>query len=727
MGSESLLKSDLFLAEEDKVEKFVNYVRVGVSLMFFGFSFLIRKEIPPQSQFTMYMGSSLYFAFSLFMLFFLRAGKYRPWIKFMSISVDIVLGTWVIWNFGSFRTFKTEAFVLYYLWVGVSAMRFSPWLTLFSGGLAVACYLSIIFIAVSRGSIELGTITESFTTPKVSGLNLAVKIIYVALITGILTYVSRVNRRLIQTSVESEEKFRGLVEQARVGVYIIQDERLAYVNPRMAEIFGYSQAEGTGMDMDGIAGIVGEDAEALKANMALRLSGKIQGSRVYRAVRKDGAPIAFEVNATPTVYRGRPAIIGTLDEITDRLRAQEELIRKTQENVRLQEESARIAAVSKLKSQFLATMSHELRTPLNAILGLGQVLDQCAYGPLTEKQSEYTGGIIQSAGHLLSLINDILDLSKIEAGHEKIEPRLFSMDEVLRGSIVLVKERAARLGVEVEPYAGPPVGNFFADERRVKQILYNLLSNAVRFTPRGGRVGLKVRRDAAHLCLEVSDTGIGIPDGMHEMIFESFTQIDSTLGREREGTGLGLALTRRLVEMHGGYITLRSAEGRGSTFTVWLPVVDVADALDESKSASLGSAALVSPAPEAVDRARPLRVMVVEDNPLNMLLLADFMRKSGFMVTEATGGEEALDLSVRGLPPDIMLVDIQMPGMDGIDLARKLKAVPLTAGVPLVAVTALAMKGDEERCREAGFDDYVQKPIDLERLLGVVLRVTGRA
>jgi PAS domain S-box-containing protein len=373
-------------------------------------------------------------------------------------------------------------------------------------------------------------------------------------------------------------------------------------------------------------------------------------------------------------------------------------------------------AGSRSKSDFLANMSHELRTPLNAVIGLSQVLLEQTFGPLNAKQSEYLDGVRQSGNHLLSLINDILDLSKIEAGKEQFEPAIFSMPETLRNAFMLVKEKAMKHGIALSQELGSEVGLFYADERRVKQVLFNLLSNAVKFTEPGGKVGLKARQDAQTLILTVWDTGIGIPESKRHLIFQPFQQLDSSLSRKHEGTGLGLVLSKRLVEMHGGTISFEAREGGGTSFTVTLPVTG------ETKTMAphgLERAGAAHQSPDA--QAGGKKIMLVEDNQLNMLLVADFLKTKGFAVVEATSGELALEKAARERP-DIILLDIQMPGIDGFEVLRKLREDPGLKDIPVIVMTALAMKGDEERCRLAGADDYISKPVNLKEMLN---KITG--
>jgi signal transduction histidine kinase len=243
-------------------------------------------------------------------------------------------------------------------------------------------------------------------------------------------------------------------------------------------------------------------------------------------------------------------------------------------NVRLfneiQDKSRQLEVASRHKSEFLANMSHELRTPLNAIIGFSEVLVQGLFGEVNEKQREYLNDVIGSGQHLLSLINDILDLSKIEAGRMDLELSTFSFRSALQSGVMIVRERAARNGIALNVDFSDEVGQVEADERKVKQIFHNLLSNAVKFTPDGGRVDVAVRRDNSEVRVEVRDNGIGIADSDQARIFEEFQQVGRE--RSREGTGLGLTLTRRFVELHGGRITLESAPGKGSTFAFTLPL-----------------------------------------------------------------------------------------------------------------------------------------------------------
>ena len=251
------------------------------------------------------------------------------------------------------------------------------------------------------------------------------------------------------------------------------------------------------------------------------------------------------------------------------LRAVNEEMAET--NSYLEAISRKLTVANRHKSEFLSSMSHELRTPLNAVIGFSEVLKERMFGELNEKQSEYVDDIHSSGAHLLSLINDILDLSKVEAGRMELDLSRFDVAEALDNAITLVRERAARNGIELKLECGPDVGDWTADERKFKQIMLNLLSNAVKFTPSGGTVTVRARPVSGALEIAVSDTGAGISDADQALVFQAFQQVGSDVLKKSEGTGLGLALTKRFIELHGGTIGLESALGKGSTFTFTLP------------------------------------------------------------------------------------------------------------------------------------------------------------
>jgi signal transduction histidine kinase len=238
----------------------------------------------------------------------------------------------------------------------------------------------------------------------------------------------------------------------------------------------------------------------------------------------------------------------------------------------IQAKGRELEAANRHKSEFLANVSHELRTPLNAIIGFSEVLLEHLFGELNDKQNEYVDDILSSGRHLLSLINDILDLSKIEAGHMELELAKFDLPSALDNALVLIRERASRHGVRIERLIDHQLGDFFGDERKVKQVLVNLLSNAVKFTPEGGKIQVCAGLETGAVKISISDTGIGIAPEHHEAIFEEFRQVGSDYARKREGTGLGLTLTKKFVEMHGGKIWVESEPGKGSTFTFTLPM-----------------------------------------------------------------------------------------------------------------------------------------------------------
>ncbi len=377
----------------------------------------------------------------------------------------------------------------------------------------------------------------------------------------------------------------------------------------------------------------------------------------------------------------------------------------------LEDKSRQLEIASQHKSEFLANMSHELRTPLNAIIGFSDVLLEQMFGPLNEKQADYLRDILDSGRHLLALINDILDLSKIEAGHVELERDTFSLSEVLENGVTMVKERASRHGIALALAVDPRLGHIYADERKLKQVVFNLLSNAVKFTPDGGRVTVSARREADAIVVAVHDTGIGIPPAEQARIFEAFQQVRGPGTGPQEGTGLGLALVKRFVELHGGRVGVESAVGVGSTFTVTLPLVTVEPP------------AAVAPAPSPAAPARASgTVLVVEDDASALALLTLYLTNAGFQVVPAGNGEEALRLA-RLLLPGAITLDICLPRVDGWELLARLKADPALAAIPVVVVSML---GDRGKGFALGAAEYLVKPMDRDRLLAALHRLVAR-
>ena len=392
----------------------------------------------------------------------------------------------------------------------------------------------------------------------------------------------------------------------------------------------------------------------------------------------------------------------------------------------IEERAKQLDQASRYKSQFLANMSHELRTPLNSLLVLARLLAQNPHGNLTGKQVEYATVIHSSGSDLLRLINDILDLTKVEAGKMDINPERFALTgliEDLRGVFGPLTEEK-RLGFTITTASGVP-GDLVTDKQRLRQILYNLLSNAVKFTERG-RVELRIETAAGQvpgtgswIVFSITDTGIGIGQENLASIFSAFQQADGTTSRRYGGTGLGLAICREVAARLGGEVTVHSELGAGSTFSLHLPLTQHGGPHPRVVSGD-GS---VRPVPAAMphEALRGHTVLVVDDDPRNAFVLTDVLEMHGMTVVQATDGRKAIAELAAG-DIDLVLMDVMMPQMDGYETTRAIRRMPQYASLPVITVTARAMQGDREKSIDAGATDYITKPIDIEELLNCMER-----
>ncbi|HEY1173346.1 MAG TPA: PAS domain-containing protein [Verrucomicrobiae bacterium] len=419
-------------------------------------------------------------------------------------------------------------------------------------------------------------------------------------------------------------------------------------------------------------------------------------------------------------------VAGTAQDIT--------LTKTNERNLRERSEElalaiAQLEKAGRMKDEFLASMSHELRTPLTGILSLSEVLLEGVYGQLSERQSKYLKSIEESGRHLLELINDILDLAKIESGQLTLQLANYPISDLCSASTRLVKEMMAKKNQTLTFVQDPQDIIVRVDARRIKQMLVNLLSNAVKFTPNDGRVWLRIQGDAENeiLRIEVEDSGIGISPSQLSKLFQPFVQLDSKLSRQYNGTGLGLALVRQLAELHGGCVGVTSEVGVGSKFFVEIPWKEP----NAAKKASPKALPLSTPhalASKAATSAKKPLVLIADDNPVNVEAVKCYLEARGYDIRVAVNGEEAVT-SVEKYYPDVVLMDIQMPKMDGLEATEIIRQHqdPAVNHVHIIALTALAMPGDKERCLRAGCDDYLSKPVKLKALSELIGKICAQS
>jgi PAS domain S-box-containing protein len=479
------------------------------------------------------------------------------------------------------------------------------------------------------------------------------------------------------------------------------DGRLRRLNPAWEAILGHPRNGALSTSLMDF--VHPDDWQATELQVRHLLEGGSKGSFENRMRCRDGSYRWVHWNAAP--LPGQCLFFATGRDITERKRMTDELQR------------AKVAAeaASRAKSQFLANMSHEIRTPMNGILGMTElVLDT----DLTTEQREHLGMARTSAEALLHIINDILDFSKIEAGKLELEALDFDLRATIEEAVALLAEKASVKGLELICHveAQPPCW-VRGDPGRLRQVLLNLAGNAIKFTERG-EVVVSARLEeqgpaGAVVRCEVRDTGAGIPAEVQPRLFASFTQADTSTTRKFGGTGLGLAISKRLIGLMGGDIGLTSEPGRGSTF--WFTV-------------RLAKGEAAPPAPRRSDALPGLRALVVDDNATNRMVLTHNLAGLGLRVAEASGGAEAL-AALRSAEESfaLALLDFQMPGMDGLELARHIKADPALAGVRLILLTSLGVRGLRELARAAGIAGYLVKPVRLSQLhdcLAMVMAAT---
>ncbi|MBD2336965.1 PAS domain S-box protein [Calothrix sp. FACHB-156] len=519
-----------------------------------------------------------------------------------------------------------------------------------------------------------------------------------------------------------------------------------YVNDRWSDLTGRPREAALGMEWTKI--LYQQDSDLLLtewSQWAVTAEGLYHNEG--KMVRPDGSEVWFYVQAVAETNSDGAVIgyIGTLTDITARKQAEEKL---QQVNERLTLTNAELYRATRLKDEFLANMSHELRTPLNAILGMSQGLQDEILGVLNDRQKSAIDSIERSGQHLLALINDILDLAKVESGKLELQLAPVAIAYICTSSLSFVQQQAIAKNIQLSIEVPSDLPDIVVDELRIRQVLINLLSNAVKFTPNGGSVKLTVRQEQSHnqnlLCFSVIDTGIGIAQENVSKLFQPFTQIDSRLNRLHPGTGLGLSLVRRLVQLHQGSITVTSELREGSCFTVYLPyrviapsaiapsLVESESTVNPSSQATLNQKQSSPAAPSLNQVTIPLAssdkpsskalILLVEDQEVNALSISSYLEGRGYHWLWAANGYEAITMASTHYP-DLILMDIQMPEMDGLEAISRIRSDPQLAQIPIIAITALAMSGDEEKCLQAGADLYITKPIKLKQLIAIIQKL----
>ncbi len=540
--------------------------------------------------------------------------------------------------------------------------------------------------------------------------------------------------RLRQAALrESENRLSAIIDNSVEGILAVDEMGLIERFNKAAEgIFGYRPAEVIGKPIFELMAEPhrGRYRKSMERFLQAGETDILGRGREVTGIRKDGTAFPMWTAVAAVRLERQTVFVVTVLDISEQKAAAEELRQYREElelrvaeqtrDLRKAKESAE--AANRAKSAFLAAMSHEIRTPLNTVIGL---TDLTLESGLTPEQKDNLLNVRDSANHLLGIINDILDLSKIEAGHLELKSAPFDLSETLNAVLRSMETAANKKGIPLTLHISPAVPpQLIGDLTRFRQILINLLGNAVKFTESGGvhvsvvpasaggtGVGGKV-----HLKFSITDTGIGVPEEMQTLIFEAFRQAEGSVTRKYGGTGLGLAVCKRLVESMGGGIEMESRPGEGSEFTFTLPFQIMPPAEEPPARQA------ITPVESVFAFHRRLRILLAEDNPVNARMTEKYMEKMGHQTKTVETGNAVLDTLARGTF-DVILMDVEMPEMDGFETARRIRnaeAGQAHRSIPIIAMTAHALTEFKEHARAAGMDDFITKPVDFTRLQAVM-------